>query len=74
MDDFRHYMSTIHKRFDTVESKILNLENKIDNHLERVSRNEEAIRWLKGHVKIVTILATGIVVAIIPLIINGFKT
>lgn len=44
----------IDKRFDRVE-------NKLDSHLERISKAEEAIIWLKGHVKISTTLVLTII-------------
>lgn len=42
--DFKHHVD---KRLDS-------LETKLDIHLERLSKSEEAIAWLKGHVRIVT--------------------
>jgi len=35
------------KRFDRIE-------NKIDNHLERISKAEESLIWMKGHLKVAT--------------------
>lgn len=40
-------------RFDRVEDKI-------DNHLERISKAEEAIVWMRGHIKIVVTMLIGV--------------
>lgn len=37
-----------------LDQRLDKLEDKLDTHLERIARSEEAISWLKGHVKIVT--------------------
>lgn len=39
---------------DHIDARFDRLENKMDDHLERLSKAEEAIVWLKGHVKLVT--------------------
>lgn len=44
MDDLREHLD---KRLDRIEDKI-------DNHLERISKAEEAIMWMRGHLKIAT--------------------
>lgn len=44
MDDLRQHLD---KRFDRIEQKL-------DNHLERISKAEESIIWMKGHLKIAT--------------------
>jgi hypothetical protein len=49
-----------------IDGRFDRIEYKIDDHLERISRSEEAIQWLKGHVKITTTLvitAIGSVIA-----------
>jgi archaellum component FlaC len=51
MDNLRNHIDT---RFDS-------LEGKLDNHLDRISRNEEAINWLKGHVRIVTTVVVTVI-------------
>jgi hypothetical protein len=37
------------------------LETKLDNHLERISKTEVAIEWLRGHVRLVTTIGITIV-------------
>lgn len=48
------------RRFDNLDNKFERIESKLDNHLERLSRAEASIEWLRGNVKVVTtiILAT----------------
>jgi hypothetical protein len=41
-------------RFDGLDRKLERVEAKLDNHLERLSRAEASIEWLKGNVRIVT--------------------
>jgi hypothetical protein len=35
--------------------QLVRIEQKLDNHLSRISRIEESMIWLKGHVNIVTL-------------------
>lgn len=37
---------------DHLDERIDRLENKLDDHLGRISKAEESIEWLKGHVKV----------------------
>lgn len=46
----------IDSRLDRIESQNLRVEGKLDSHLERISKAEEAIIWIKGHIKIVVML------------------
>ena len=39
---------------DHIDSRLDRLENKIDNHLERISKAEASLEWVQGHVKVVT--------------------
>lgn len=41
---------------DHLDGRLNKLETKIDNHIERISRTEESVAWLKGHAKVVTTL------------------
>lgn len=44
---------------DRIYNQLDRIEDKLDSHLERLSKAEEAIIWMKGHVKIsITILVT----------------
>lgn len=46
---------------DRIENKLDQINIKLDNHLERLSHAEEAIIWMKGHIKIVTTLAITVI-------------
>ena len=52
--DFDKLKTHFDTRFDRLEDKLDNHDEKLTNHLERLSKAEEAIQWLRGHVKIVT--------------------
>lgn len=44
-------------RFDNVDSRLARVEEKLDDHLSRLSSAEASIEWLKGHAKLtVTII------------------
>lgn len=50
------------KRIDT---RLDRIEQKLDAHLDRVSKNETDIAWIKGHVKIVTTVTLAVLSAVI---------
>jgi len=58
--------------FNRINSKLDVMNNKLDDHLGRLSKAEEAITWMKGHIKIVTTMAVGVVLAMIPVMLNIF--
>jgi len=39
---------------ERMDARLDRIEQKLDNHLERVSKAETSIQWLQGHVKIAT--------------------
>lgn len=51
--------------FSRIEARLDRIEHKLDSHLDRVSKNEADIVWIKGHVKIVTVLAVAVLSAIV---------
>jgi hypothetical protein len=46
---------------DKIDARLDRIETKLDDHLERVSRAEESIRWLQGHVKFTVSVAITLV-------------
>lgn len=58
--DHQQLKSHLDERFDRLESKLDIHDEKFTNHLERLSKAEETIIWLKGHVKIVTAIGISI--------------
>lgn len=46
---------------DKIYSQLNRIESKLDQHLDRISATEEAIKWMKGSIKIsVSILLAAI--------------
>jgi hypothetical protein len=44
-------------RFDNVDSRLARVEEKLDDHLSRLSSAEASIEWLRGHARLtITIL------------------
>ena len=64
-------MSDFDQRFDRLEDKIDGIDIKLDNHLGRLSKAEEAILWLKGHVKFTLSVAVAVIGILITAIIQG---
>lgn len=52
--DQKHFQEHLDNRFDALDSRLDRVESKLDSHLERLSKAEASIEWLKGHAKIVT--------------------
>jgi hypothetical protein len=43
-------------RFDSVDKRLERVEEKLDDHLGRLSSAEASIEWLRGHAKVITTL------------------
>lgn len=57
--DERQLQEHLDSRFDGLDRKLERVETKLDNHLERLSRAEASIEWLKGNTKIIiTVILT----------------
>jgi hypothetical protein len=41
---------------DHLDARLDRIEGKLDSHLDRISKSEEAIVWLKGHVRLATVI------------------
>jgi hypothetical protein len=63
--DLKDFQSHLDDRFDRLEAKLDSHDEKLSNHLERLSKSEEAIAWLRGHVKLVTTLGIAVVGALV---------
>lgn len=48
-------------RFDRVDARLSRVEDKLDDHLQRLSTAEASIEWLRGHARLTVtiILAAG---------------
>ena len=40
------------RQMDRIEDKLAKIDDKLDLHLERLSKAESSVEWLKGSVKI----------------------
>jgi chaperonin cofactor prefoldin len=40
------------ERFDSVDKRLERVEEKLDDHLSRLSTAEASIEWLRGHAKL----------------------
>lgn len=43
-------------RFDSLDGRLERVESKLDSHLERLSKAEASIEWLRGNAKVVTVI------------------
>ena len=57
-EDLRNHIDL---RIDKLDGKIDRLDRKLDSHLERISRAEEAIIWMKGHIRMTILIGTSAV-------------
>lgn len=49
-------------RLDKIEDSVRYLDQKLDNHLERISKAEASIEWIRGHLKVsVSILIAALI-------------
>ena len=63
-------------RSSSFNSRLQRIEDKLDSHLERMTRAESNIEWLRGHVKIATavfISAVGGLATVVMKLIMGSR-
>lgn len=58
------------ERFDRVEVKLDKVIQRLDTHLERLTRAEESIIFIKGHLKFTLSLAIAIIGSLAGYLIN----
>ena len=61
--DYRELITVIH-------TDVKALHTKLDNHLERISKAEESITWIKGHIKVVTTLGVAAILSLVGFFIK----
>lgn len=69
-------MSEMKDYFDKVDARFDRIESKLDNYLERTTRNEEAIQGMKGQIKIVLSTIIGVLTAAVAALfdkLGGFR-
>lgn len=45
-------MADLERQLNSIESKLDKLDEKLDNHLERISKVETSVKWLRGSIKL----------------------
>ena len=55
---------------DHIDNRFDKLDDKLTSHLDRISKTEESIIWLKGHVKISTTLLITIIGVVVSYILT----
>jgi hypothetical protein len=58
-------------KLEDIKNSLSRIEGKLDSHLERISKAEEAIVWLKGHVNLVTALGLAIAGTLLSIFFKG---
>lgn len=61
------------EEFNRIHNKLDRIDNKLDNHLSRLSKAEEAIIWIRGHLKITTAFGLAAFSAAAAWFLNNFK-
>lgn len=64
-------------RLDALDSRLSRIEDKLDNHLDRVSKAElevastkRDVEWMRGHLKMASIIALGVMGALGTLLLK----
>jgi hypothetical protein len=68
--ELKDFQSHLDDRFDRLEAKLDSHDEKLSNHLERLSKAEEAISWLRGHVKLVVTIGISVVGALMSAVLK----
>lgn len=64
-------------RLDALDSRLSRIEDKLDNHLDRVSKAElevastkKDIEWMRGHLRVASVIALGVASALGTLLLR----
>lgn len=57
---------------DAIEKRLERIEAKLDNHLERVAKSEEAINGMRGQIKLLMSAVLTVISAGAAAFFNGF--
>ena len=60
----------IDDRLDRLENKLDRMDGKLDQHLERLTRAEESIIFIRGHLKFTLSLAVAIIGSLVGYLMN----
>ena len=68
--DLHDFQSHLDDQFGLKSVKLDSHDEKLSNHLERLSKAEEAISWLRGHVKLVVTIGISVVGALMSAVLK----
>lgn len=63
-------MSDLNDRLDAIGTRLDRIESKLDDHLQRVTKAESAIEWLRGHARISTTVFLAVIGALGTVLLN----
>lgn len=70
MSETNTKLDAIGTRLDRIESVLDIVDVKLDDHLQRVSKAESAIEWLRGHARISTTVFLAVIGALGTILLN----
>ena len=50
----------IHEQLDKIHDKLDTIDNKLDDHLGRLSKAEVSIEFIRGHLKVSTVICIAV--------------
>lgn len=59
--------------FGRIEQRLDRIEGKLDNHLERVAKVEEAVEGMRGHIRLILSAITAVVTTGIMVLVQLIK-
>lgn len=63
-------MSDLNDRLDAIGTRLDRIETKLDDHLQRVTKAESTIEWLRGHARISTTIFLAVIGALGAVLLN----
>lgn len=60
----------IEQRLEAVDTRLERIEGKLDSHLDRVSRLESDVSWLRGYSRIATTVFLAVIGALGTVLLN----
>lgn len=63
-------MSDLNERFDDLGTRLERIEGKLDDHLQRVTKAESDIGWLRGYARISITVFLGVIGALGAVLLN----
>lgn len=57
-------------KLSAIHTDVKALHTKLDDHLERISKAEESILWIKGHIKVLTSIGVAIILSAVGFVVK----